>query len=58
MQKSYFRLLEERNSLRERNKKLEDELGEKDKRVKELEQKLKIFKLKSNENEENLATDC
>ena len=51
-------MLEERNNLKERNKKLEDELNQKEKRIQELEQKLKIFNLKSHENDENLATDC
>lgn len=51
-------MLEERNNLRERNKKLEDDLNHKVKRIQELEQKLKIFKLKTNENDESIATDC
>ncbi|CAF0795784.1 unnamed protein product [Brachionus calyciflorus] len=58
LQKSYFRLLEERNNLKERNKKLEDELATKDKRIRDLEQKLKIFNLKCENDLESIATDC
>lgn len=69
LQKSYFKLLEEKNSLKEqlnvqekRNKQLEEELMLKDKRINLLENKLNLFMMDSSSTTKRIdlidTTDC